>query len=338
MKSITRNGLYLFASACVAGSADAQAARLEFPLGLAIAKDGGIYVSERRGNRIVRIDPVTRAVVTIAGTGTRGFSGDGGPAREAQLGCPDAIDFDRAGNLYIADRCNERIRRIDSRTGIISTVAGNGVRGASANGIALSSSLMGPFYVRVETDSTLLITDTDAHRVRQINLRSGIIRTIAGSGEGGFSGDGGPALAARLARPHVALRARNGDLIIGDSFNHRIRRVDHTTGVIRTIAGSGNEGRAPDNTPALEADFQYFGTITELGNGDLLISEWGNPRMVRLDVRTRRIRVVSDDKSLGFLGGFGLDATGRIIAVDPNGSRVLRIDATNGTVETIIGP
>jgi hypothetical protein len=260
----------------VTGSRPSQATAdsLEFPLGLAIGPDQALYVSERQGHRVVRIDPGTGSMRAVAGTGAPGFSGDGGPATSAQLRCPDSIDFDDAGNLYIADRCNERLRVVEAATSVIGTVAGNGARGQSPDGPALELSLMGPFFLKTASRDILLFTDTDANLVRQVDLRSGRVSTLAGTGERGFSGDGGPALSARLTRPHIALQARNGDLIIGDSFNQRIRRVDRATGVIRTIAGNGTEGFVADGTPALEAPFKYFGAMIELDNGDLVFDEW----------------------------------------------------------------
>jgi hypothetical protein len=152
---------------------------------------------------------------------------------------------------------------------------------------------MGPFFLESASRDTLLFTDTDANLVRQVDLRSGRVSTLAGTGERGFSGDGGPAYSARLTRPHIAFRARNGDLIIGDSFNQRIRRVDHTTGVIRTIAGNGTEDFVADGTPALQAPFKYFGAMIELENGDLVFDEWAGHMLLRLDQREQRIRVLA---------------------------------------------
>ncbi len=325
---------------------------LAFPLGLGIGPDGSLYISERQGHRVRRIDLEAGTVTTVAGTGDPGFSGDGGPAAEARLRCPDSIDLDEAGNLYIADRCNERIRRVDARTGIITTVAGNGDRGPSADGPALETSLMGPYYVRSVSAEELIFTDTDAHRVRQLDLGTRRITTLAGSGEGGFGGDGGPALEARLARPHVAFRARNGDLIIGDSFNQRIRRVSRASGIIRTIAGSGERGSAEDSTPALEAPFEYFGDITELDDGDLLFTEWVSGRLLLLDIDNGIVLVLAgttdptapegdgfDPRAtrFGSLAGLALDDRGRVLVVDADAGLVRRIDLQAGRVETVVG-
>lgn len=325
---------------------------LAFPLGLRIGPDGSLYISERRGHRVRRFDLEAGTVTAVAGTGEPGFSGDGGPAVEARLRCPDSIDLDEEGNLYIGDRCNQRIRRVDARTGIITTIAGNGERGPSPDRQALEISLMGPYYVRSASKEELIFTDTDSHRVRQLDLATGRVTTLAGSGEGGFGGDGGSALEASLARPHVALRARNGDLIIGDSFNQRIRRVSRVTGIIRTIAGRGERGTAEDGTPALEAPFEYFGDIVELDDGDLLFTEWVSGRLLLLDAETGTVRVLAgttdaaapqgdgfDPRAtrFGSLAGLALDDRGRVLVVDADNGLVRRIDLQAARVETVVG-
>lgn len=334
------------------GQAQARDVELAFPLGLALGPDGSLYVSERQGHRVRRVDLEAGTITTVAGTGDPGFSGDGGSATEARLRCPDSIDLDEEGDLYIADRCNERIRRVDARTGIITTVVGNGERGPSADGPALEISLMGPYYVRAASTEELIFTDTDSHRVRRLDLRTGRVTTLAGSGEGGFAGDGGPALEARLARPHVAQRAENGDLIIGDSFNQRIRRVSRDDGTIRTIAGNGERGTAEDGTPSLEAPFQYFGDIVELDDGDLLLTEWLSGRLLLLDMNHATIRVLAgttdpappDEDGLdpratrfGSLAGLALDAEGRVLVAAADAGVVRRIDLRAGRVETVVG-
>lgn len=327
-------------------------AALEFPLGLALGRDGAIYVSDRRAHRVIRADLGTGTVVTVAGTGEPGFSGDGGPATAARLRCPDAIALDTAGTLFIADRCNERIRRVDAGTGIIQTVAGNGERGPSADGPALARSLMGAYYVRALSPDQILFTDTDSHRVRRIDLEPGRIVTLAGSGASGFCGDGGPPLEACLSRPHVAMVTADGSLVIGDSFNQRIRIVDHDTGAIRTIAGNGERGVATDGTPALDAPFSYFGEILELADGDLLFTEWVSGRVLRLDREEAVIHVVAGsaddaapaadghrplDTKFGPLAGLAIDREGRLLVVAAEQHAVRRIDLRRGLVETVIG-
>jgi len=330
----------------------ASEARLEFPLGLALGPGGALYVSERRGNRVRRVDSATGVITTVAGTGERGFAGDGGPATKALLACPDSIDVDPAGNLYIADRCNQRIRRVSARSGTITTVAGTGEHEASSDGPVAGASLMGPYYVRVVSPGKLLYTDTDSDRVRLIDLESKRITTLAGSGERGFAGDGGPGPAARLARPHVALFTRRGDLVIGDSFNQRIRRIVHESGNLDTIAGRGEQGVAHDGTPALEAPFGFFGQIHEMDDGDLLFTEWVNGRVLRLDMTERRVHVLAgntDPKAahgdghppletrFDHLAGCVIEAEGRLLVAEAEAGLVRRIDLRKGEVVTVVG-
>lgn len=330
----------------------AQSVELGFPIGLARLPDGDLLISERRHHRIQRLDLEHGTLTLLAGTGERGFSGDGGPARAAQLACPDAIDVDATGTVYVADRCNERIRRIDATTGVITTIAGTGERGPAPDGPADQVALTGVFYLRVGPDSTILFTDTDANLVRELDLRRGTITTLAGSGAAGFAGDGGPARLAELERPHVVLRLRDGTLVIGDSFNHRLRVVEPEHGTIFTLAGNGDEAPARDGAPAHESPLMFFGEIHELENGDLLWTEWGSSQIVRLDRRSERLRIVAGSHAFGRADPDGtplaeaaigsavdmvIDDQGRLIVAASGQGLVRRIDLKKGTLETLAG-
>jgi hypothetical protein len=330
----------------------AREVTLGFPIGIAELPDGSILISERRSHRIQRLSLASGTLTPFAGTGEAGYSGDDGPALQAQLNCPDAIDVDRAGNVYVADRCNERIRRIDAASGRITTVAGNGARGPGQDGPAREVPLTGVFYLRVDTDSTILFTDTDAHRVRELNLSRERITTLAGSGTGGFSGDGGPALSAAMSRPHVVLRLRNGDLVIGDSFNHRVRVVDAQSGQIRTIAGNGEEEAAIAGRSPLASPLLYFGEIHEEVDGSLLWTEWGSSQLVRLDPTRSRLQVVAgstavgrsdpdgaltEHPAIGSAVDFLIDDEGRYLIAVSSVGLIRRVDPVCGTVETLAG-
>lgn len=331
----------------------ANEAELDFPLGIALAPDGSLYVSERGADRVRRVDPETGTISTYAGTGTAGFSGDGGPAAAAEISSPDSIDVDAGGNLYIADRGNERIRRVDARTGIITTVVGNGERAASDDGTAVrEASLMGPYYVRIVDGNELWFTDTDSNRVMRVDSSAGILEVLAGSGARGFGGDGDYAFEAAFARPHVVLKLRSGDIVIGDSFNQRIRIVDHESGIVDTLAGSGTQGVAPDGTKLLDAAFAYFGEIHELENGDLLVTEWMNGRVLRLDLEAGVLHVLAgtgaDEGSMADgqhpratrfnrLADCVFDGQGRLLVVAAADGLVRRIDFEHETVETVVG-
>ncbi len=327
---------------------------LGVPLGLALARDGSFYVSEREGHRVRRFDLSTGRVTSVAGTGVAGDSGDGGPATDAALRAPDSIATDDDGVLYIADRGNERIRRVDPDTGIITTIAGTGERGVSWDDEpATQSTLCGPYYVRAASDGYLYFTDTDSHRCRRIELASGAIETFAGSGERGDFGDGSHALDASFARPHVVLPRRGGGFLVGDSYNNRIRAIERESGIVSTLAGVGDVGVAFDGQPLAEAPFGFFGEIHELANGDVIFTEYVNARVLRLDLAAGVVRVLAGttdpeaprgdghaplETNLGRLAGFVVDSAGRFVVVDALGGCVRRIDLEANTVETVIGP
>lgn len=196
-------------------------ARLSRPVGLTLDAEGNLYVADVSNHRIRKVDTEGR-ISTVAGSGEAGFGGDGGPAVEAPLFRPRDVAVDGEGNLYIADTDNHRIRRVD-RDGIITTVVGNGEVGFSGDGgPALEASLSLPRSVAVDGAGCLFISDMGNLRIRQVN-RDGIITTVVGNGEFGFSGDGGPALAASLSLPRGVRVDSSGAIYIADLDNHRVR-------------------------------------------------------------------------------------------------------------------
>ncbi len=334
----------------------ARRAHLQYPTGLAIDASGRLYVAERAADRVRRIDPATGAIETIAGLGVRGYSGDGGPATRAMLNAPTDVAIDAAGNVVISDTGNERIRRVDMGTGLISTLAGNGTEGYSGDlGPAAAATLHGPHGVCVDRAGNLYVADSEGHRIRRVDAVTGEIRTVAGTGDEGESGDGGPAIKAAFRRPEVVAIGPAGDLVIGDSYNHRIRRVDGGTGLVTTIAGTGEEGRSAIGTPGAEARFKYFGAIILDGSGGLIVSEWGNNRLIRLAPPDYRIDLVAggghdaEDAEPGTAratpviqpAGLAVDGEGNIYFVESDVTkglgRIRRIDATTGAVTTVAG-
>ncbi|MGH3932895.1 MAG: hypothetical protein ACRDTF_23305, partial [Pseudonocardiaceae bacterium] len=212
----------------------ATAADLRFPIGLAVGNDGSLYIAEGGNDRIRRVDP-SGVITTVAGNGTRGFSGDGGPAAQAQLFAPGQIHLDPQGSLYIADRGNNRIRQVDP-SGVITTVAGNGAEGFSGDGgPAREAQLAFPWAVVGDGAGNLYIADTVNGRVRRIDS-SGRITTIAGISVTGVSGEAGPATQAQLKGPVAVSIGPDGAVYIADSDNDRIRRID-PAGIITTVAG-----------------------------------------------------------------------------------------------------
>lgn len=327
-------------------------ATLEWPSGVAIDSSGNVFIAERRGNRIRKVDARTGIITTIAGTGTRGFSGDGGPASEATLSIPELIALDAAGNLFITDRGNARVRRIDTRTGRITTVAGNGEPGyAGDGGPATEARLSYPFGVIADTAGNLFIADTENHVIRRVDATTGRITTVAGNGEPGFAGDNGPAVQARLQRPHNLTLDRDGNLLIGDSENQRIRRVDRHSGRISTLYGNGAQGVSDDGIPAREASFAYFGSLVVDADGNLLIAGWVDNRIRRIDTATGILSTIAGTGEAGFSGnggpavsarihgpyGMALDTGGNVYVAEAENGCVRRIDAVTGTIATFAG-
>ena len=199
----------------------------------ALSPDGSLYVLDQRNQRVRKIDP-DGMITTVVGDGSAGFGGDGGSPRNAQLQLPaganplpsGGLAFDAQGRLYIADALNQRIRRVDFILDQIETVAGNGTAGfAGDGGSALNAALNNPRDLGFGPDGRLYIADELNHRIRALDLTTGIIATVAGNGDEGFAGDGGPALSAALNRPAGLDFDSSGQLHIADTYNHRIRKV-----------------------------------------------------------------------------------------------------------------
>ncbi len=286
--------------------AAATAARLSSPSDIAVDDAGNVYIADRINHRIRRVDAATGNISTYAGTGTTGSAGDGGPATSAQFDQPSSVAFDGAGNLYIADRNNHRIRKI-TPAGVISTVAGTGTNGyrASDDGAAATSAqLNGPYGVAADGAGNLYIADTSNDRIRKVDT-AGMITTVAGTGTAGFSGDGGPALSAQINAPGEVTLDAAGNIYI-DSGN-RIRKVT-PAGVISTVAGTGIGGFSGDGGPATSAQIDGpYGTALD-GAGNLYISDTQNNRIRKVDAATGNISTVAGGGSALGDGGPALSA------------------------------
>ena len=248
--------------------------------------DGGIYCSGPGGYTVRKVD-THGTITTVAGTGKVGFSGDGGPATKAQLNVPIAVAVDQKGNLYITDESNHRIRKVD-KDGIITTFAGTGKGGYYGDGgLAAKARLTDPGGLAFDARGNLYVADYKS--VRKIDP-SGTITTVAGTGQAGFSGDGGPATEAKLTATDVALDGK-GNMYITDTENHRIRKVDKD-GIIYTVAGSGKKGYSGDGGPATKAALQDPVCLAVDSEGNVFFTDHHNNVVRKID-RNGKITTVA---------------------------------------------
>ncbi len=253
----------------------ATSAQLIGPSGLAVDSAGDLYISDTGNHRILEVSNGVMTIVAGPGPGTLGFTGDNGPATDAQLCGPGGVAVDSAGNLYIADTCDERVRKVSN--GIITTVAGNGTLGFSGdNGPATDAALFQPNGVAVDSAGNLFIADT--YRIRKVS--NGVITTVAGTGTQGFSGDNGQATRAQLDRPESAAVDAAGNVYIADTFNYRVRAVSN--GVITTIAGNGTSGFSGDGGPAASSELSYPTSVAVDSMGNLYVGDSANYRIRRI--------------------------------------------------------
>jgi sugar lactone lactonase YvrE len=234
--------------------AAATSAELNEPTGVAVDSSGNLYIADWANSRIRKVTVSTGNISTVAGNGTGGFSGDGAAATSAELWDPYGVAVDSAGNIYIADWGNHRIREVTVSTGKISTVAGNGTAGYGGDGAAATSAkLNNPYGVAVDSSGNLYIADTVNNRVRKVTAGTGFISTVAGNGTAGYSGDGAAATSAKLSSPRGVVVDSSGNIYIADYTNNRIRKVTVSTGFISTVAGTGTGSFSGDGAAATSA-------------------------------------------------------------------------------------
>ena len=319
----------------------ATSALLHYPRAVAIDAAGNVYIAD---DQRIRKVTATGIITTVAGKGTPGYSGDGGPATLAQLKYPAGVAVDAAGNLYIADSSNSSVRKVTA--GIISTVAGNGTAGYSGDGgPAASAQLNYPQGLALDTAGNLYIADGYNNRIRKVTT-DGIIFTIAGGGTGG-SGDGGPAISAFIPDPHGIAIDAAGALYITDWSNSRIRKVT-TDGVIDTVAGNGSFGYSGDDGPATSAQLgSPFGLAVD-AIGNLYIADTNNSRIRK--VTDGVIRTVAGNRTYGYAGdagpatlaqlsapfGLAVDAAGNLFVADTNNSRIRKVTFVQQTTYSIV--
>ncbi len=293
---------------------------------------------------------VSYTISTVAGDGNLGFAGDGGPATNARFNGVSGIEVDAAGNIYLADLLNNRIRKIDAATGIIQTIAGTGVAGSSGDGGTALQAQIEPVDIALDAAGNIYFLDRDVHRVRKIDATTQIVTTIAGTGVAGFSGDGGQATLAQLHKPHRLVADAVGNIYVADLKNYRIRKIDAHTGVISTIAGAGTLGYSGDGGDATQAQIHNILAIELDGAGNVYLSG-GDNRIRKVDAFTGNISLVAGNGIPGYGGDNGAATQAQLagpfgISVDPYGDvyiadygnfRVRKVEACSGIITTVAG-
>ena len=311
------------------------------PYGVTVDGYGNTLIADKWNNRIRKVNS-NGIIVTVAGVGpvasNGSYGGDGSAATNANLNFPVDVAVDVAGNLFIADSLNNRIRKVDIN-GIITTVAGTNTFGYSGDGgLAVVAKLRNPSAVTVDGFGNLFIADTDNNRIRKVDA-SGIITTIAGNGTAGYAGDGGIATAASLNGPQGVALDGNGNCYISDTTNHCIRKVD-INGIITTFAGIGTAGYSGDGGMATNANLNQPYGITADAYGQVYFADFNNSRIRGVNA-SGIISTFAGNGAAGFSGDFSaatnaglnfpsdicLDASGNLLIADEYNNRIRMVDS-----------
>jgi sugar lactone lactonase YvrE len=289
----------------------AKTAFIAYPGGAIRDKAGNTYINSNWDHYIFKLDTAGNLSV-IAGLGYADFSGDEGPASSAGLNVPAGFAFDSGGNLYFADAGNNRVRRIDATTGIITTVAGSSTPnmfntgGYNGDGIpATQAELNSPYTIAIDSQNNLFIADYLNFRIRRVDATTQIITTVAGTGTAGYNRDHIAATAAEIDLALGVIVDKAGNLYIADSGNNRIRRVDAKTQVITTVAGNGKGGFKGDGGLATKAELLFPNNVTEDAAGNLDIIDTGNNRVRQVNAKTHKINTIVGTGVAGFKGDGG---------------------------------
>lgn len=260
----------------------AALAELNEPYELRFDATGNLLFVEMQNHVVRRIDATSSIISTIAGTGRPGFSGDGGPAINAEMRQPHSIALDQLGNLYICDIGNHRIRRVDAKTGLISTFAGTGGRGPTPDGAGLAGTpLNGPRALDFDGHHSLFLALREGNALFRIDLQKQSLHHLAGNGKSGYTGDGGPAREAQLAGPKGVAVSANGDVWFADTESHTIRVYRSSRRVVETIVGDGLKGNGPEGKPEnCRLDRPHGVFVSKDGN--LFIGDSNNHRVRQL--------------------------------------------------------
>ena len=331
--------MILFLSSASAATISTLSTTAISPTSIAVDANGNTYVTDTFNHRVIKIDG-NNVTTVVAGTGVAGFLGDGGLATSAQLDMPMGLSLDAAGNIYIADSLNHRIRKVNIVSGNISTVAGNGIVGAAFQGDGGAATLAGlntPKGVDVDVNNVIWIADTLNNRIRKVDAL-GVISTAVGTGVAGFGGDNGVPTAALLNRPRDITVSATGKIYIADELNHRIRLV--SGGVIQTFAGTGIAGTLGAGGDASLAQLNRPTGIDVDNNGRVYIADSVNHRIVLIDANAI-LKTIVGTGIAGYAGDLGNAqlaqlSSPRDVAITTNTTLMLA-DFVNDAVRSISG-
>ncbi len=335
------------------GSA-ATSAQVNGPDSVALDAAGDLFIADALNNRVREINATTHLISTVAGTGTAGFNGDGITATSAELFDPTNVFVDAAGNLFISDTGNERVREINATTHLISTIAGTGVQGYNGDGIAATTAeLSNPLGITVDSSGNVFIADTQNNRVREVNSVTHKISTVAGTGTAYYWGDGGPATAAFLNHPTDVVLDAAGDLFIADAMNNEIREVNATTQYITTVAGNYSTSHQGDGVAATATQLNYPVAIAVDAAGDIFIADTNDSRVREVNAVTQLITTIAGSSTYGDDGGgngvaatatglasptgVAVDAAGNVYIADTQDNQVREVNASTQLINTVAG-
>jgi sugar lactone lactonase YvrE len=330
----------------------ATAASLNTPYGLALDSSGNLYVSDPGASVIRVVSASTGVITTYAGSGTAGYSVDGGSATAAELGTPLGVAIDSSGNLFFADNGNELVRKVTS-AGVISTVAGTAATAGYSGdgGLATAAELDSPYGVAVDSSDNVYIADSGNQVIRLVTNSTGFISTVAGTaGVGGYSGNAGQATSAEIQNPTAVLLDDSGNLYISQIHSSAIRKVTLSSGVITTVAGSGTDGYSGDGGAANVGQIESPIGIALDSSGNLYIGDSGNNLVRKVSAGTGDIATYAGLRN-GFGGDGGpafeadllspsdlaFDSSGDLYIADPGSATIRRVDVTTGVVTTVAG-
>jgi sugar lactone lactonase YvrE len=307
------------------------------PFDLELGPDGALYFCEFGAHRVRKLDLQTHRISNVAGTGKAGYSGDGGPATAASMNQPHELRFDRQGNLYVTDMLNHAIRKIAANTGVITTVAGMGKAGFSGDsGPANRAQLNSPHSICLDDHDRLYIADVGNHRVRRIDLATGRIETVAGSGEKRLPRDGGPIAGQPLFGPR-AICIVDGELWVALREGHSVWRLDFKNGTLHRVAGNGKPGYRVDHGAAKEALVNSPKGLDLGPDGRVYLADTSNHCIRAIDPRYMTIETIAGRGGVkGFAGdggpaanallnnphGIGFGRAGEIFIGDSDNHRV----------------